>query len=99
MPHPLIGPFIFRDLGYLYQLVVPGQVPCVGAHIALQELHAVTVMLCKMAFCLSGKVVALHMDNSILNMLVDVSQQCPIIKDLIVGVSVGQASRVWDICI
>ena len=30
MPPPLIGPFIFRDLGYLYQLVVPGQVPCVG---------------------------------------------------------------------
>ena len=29
MSHPLIGPFIFRDLGYLYQLVVPGQVPCV----------------------------------------------------------------------
>ena len=27
---PLIGPFIFRDLGYLYQLVVPGLVPCVG---------------------------------------------------------------------
>ena len=30
MPPQLIGPFIFRDLGYLYQLVVPGQVPCVG---------------------------------------------------------------------
>ena len=30
MLHPLIGPFIFRDLGYLYQLVVPGQVPCLG---------------------------------------------------------------------
>ena len=30
MPYPLIGPFIFRNLGYLYQLVVPGQVPCVG---------------------------------------------------------------------
>ena len=27
---PLIGPFIFRDLGYFYQLMVPGQVPCVG---------------------------------------------------------------------
>ena len=25
--HPLIGPFIFRDLGYLYCLVVPGWVP------------------------------------------------------------------------
>ena len=30
MPHPLIGPFIFRVLGYLYRLVVPGQVPCLG---------------------------------------------------------------------
>ena len=28
------------------------------AHIALQELHAVAVMLHRMAFCLSGKVVA-----------------------------------------
>ena len=30
MPHPLIGPFIFRGLGYLCQLVVPVQVLCVG---------------------------------------------------------------------
>ena len=29
MAPPIIGPFIFRDLGYLNQLVVPGQVPCV----------------------------------------------------------------------
>ena len=28
MLHPLIGPFIFRDLGDLYQLVVHGPVPC-----------------------------------------------------------------------
>ena len=34
------------------------------AHIALEELHAVAIMLCRMAFCLSGKVVALHLDNS-----------------------------------
>ena len=34
------------------------------AHIALQELQAVAVMLCRMSFCLSGKVVALHLDNS-----------------------------------
>ena len=33
-------------------------------HIALQELQAVAIMLCRMAFCLSGKVVALHLDNS-----------------------------------
>ena len=34
------------------------------AHIALQELQAVAVMLRSMAFCLSGRVVALHLDNS-----------------------------------
>ena len=34
------------------------------AHIALQELQAVAIMLLRMAFCLSGKVVALHLDNS-----------------------------------
>ena len=34
------------------------------AHIALQELHTITMMLHRMAFCLSGKVVDLHLDNS-----------------------------------
>ena len=34
------------------------------AHIALQELQAVAMVLCKMAFCLCDKVVALHLDNS-----------------------------------
>ena len=34
------------------------------AHIALQELQAVAMMLHQMAFHLSGKVVALHLDNS-----------------------------------
>ena len=34
------------------------------AHIALQELQAIAIMLHRMAFCLSGKVVALHLDNS-----------------------------------
>ena len=34
------------------------------AHIALQELQAFAIMLQRMAFCLSGKVVALHLDNS-----------------------------------
>ena len=34
------------------------------AHIALQELQAVAVKLHRMAFHLSGKVVALHLDNS-----------------------------------
>ena len=36
----------------------------IKAHIALQESQAFTTMLHRMAFCLSGKVVALHLDNS-----------------------------------
>ena len=34
------------------------------AHIAMQELQAIAMMLHRMAFHLSGKVVALHLDNS-----------------------------------
>ena len=34
------------------------------AHIALQELQPVAMMLCRMAFHLSSKVVSLHFDNS-----------------------------------
>ena len=34
------------------------------ANIALQELQTIAMMLHRMAFCLSGKVVALHLDNS-----------------------------------
>ena len=34
------------------------------AHIALQELQAIAMMLHRMAFHLSGKVVSLHLDNS-----------------------------------
>ena len=57
MPCPLIEPFVLRDLVYLYQLVDLGLVPCLGL-IALEELQAVAMMLCRMAFHLSGKVVA-----------------------------------------
>ena len=46
-------------------------VSCCGAwpgsvckvHIALQELQAVALMLCKMAFKLSSNMVALHLDH------------------------------------
>ena len=34
------------------------------AHIALQELQAIVMMLHRKTFCVSGKVVALHLDNS-----------------------------------
>ena len=64
MLHPLIGPFIFRDLGYLYLLVVHGLVPCLGLILPCRKLQVVAVMLHRMAFCLSGRVVALHLDNS-----------------------------------
>ena len=37
-----------------------------GVHIAFQELQTVAFMLCLMAFHLAGKVVAMHMDNSIM---------------------------------
>ena len=59
MPCPLIGPFIFKDL-------VSGSwsgSKC-WAHIALQELQAVAMMLHRMAFHLSDRVVALYLDNS-----------------------------------
>ena len=62
MPCPLIGPFVFRDLVCHYQLVDPGLVLYVG--LILQESQANAVMLCRMTYCLSGKVVALHLGNS-----------------------------------
>ena len=47
-------------------------IPCCGTwhgsmhqvHVALQELQAFALVLCKMAFWLSSKVVALHLNNS-----------------------------------
>ena len=53
---------------YIQGLGVP--ISCYGTwsgsmhkvHIALQELQAIVPMLCKMAFQLSNKVVALHLD-------------------------------------
>ena len=35
------------------------------AQIYLQEMHTVVLMLCRLAFHLSGKVVALHLDSSL----------------------------------
>ena len=64
VPCLLIEPFIFRDLVGCYQLVDPGLVLCVWLILPLQELQIVTMSLCRMAFHLSGKVVALHLDNS-----------------------------------
>ena len=60
MPCPLIGPFIFRVLVCPCQLMHPGLVLCVWLILPCKSFR-----LCKMAFHLSGKVVALHVDNSI----------------------------------
>ena len=61
---PTHGAFYFQGSGL--PLSVSGAWPgsLARAHIALQELQAVAVMLHRMAFQLSGKVVALHLDNS-----------------------------------
>ena len=64
MLHPLVGPFYFQGSGLPLSVSGTWSGSLSRAHIALQELQAVAVMLCRMAFCLSGKVVALHLDNS-----------------------------------
>ena len=62
------GLFIFRDLVYLYQLVDPGQVPmCRASYCLVGASGHCHDALHRMAFCLSGKVVALHFDNSTAN--------------------------------
>ena len=64
MLHPTHWAFYFQGSG------LPLSVSCAWsgsfsrAHIALQELQAVAVMLHRMAFHLSGNVVVLHLDNS-----------------------------------
>ena len=64
MLHPLIRPFIFRGSGLPLSISGAWSGSLSRAHIALHELQAVAIMLHRMAFCLSGKVVALHLDNS-----------------------------------
>ena len=64
MLHPLIGPFYFQGSGLPLSVSGAWSGSLSRAHITLQELQAVAIMLSRMAFCLSGKVVALHLDNS-----------------------------------
>ena len=63
MPYQFIGPFLGGS-----GLPLSGSGSLSGskcrAHIALQELQAISMILCRMAFHLSGKVVALHLDNN-----------------------------------
>ena len=56
--------FYFQGSGLLLSVSGAWSGSLSRAHIALQELQAVAIMLCRMAFHLSGKVVALHLDNS-----------------------------------
>ena len=64
MPCPLIGPFIFHGSGLPLSVSGSWSGSMCRAHIAFQEFQAVAMMLCRMAFCLSGNVVASHFDKS-----------------------------------
>ena len=63
MPCPHIWPFIFKDLVCHYQLVGHGLVPCVGLILPCRSFRQLP-WFCIDFFHLSGKVVALHLDNS-----------------------------------
>ena len=60
---PIIGSSISRVLIHPHHFAVFGQVCMHNAHIALQQLQAFALMLHKLAFHLSGKVAALHLDK------------------------------------
>ena len=64
MLHPLIGAFYFQGSGLPLSVSGAWSESLSRAHIALQELQAVAVMLCRVAVHLSDKVVALHLDIS-----------------------------------
>ena len=55
--------FYFQGSGLLSSVSGPWSGSMCWVHIALQELQAIAMMLHQMAFYLSGKVVALHLDN------------------------------------
>ena len=56
--------FYFQGSGLPSSVSGPWSGSMCRAYIALQELQAIAMMLHRMAFHLSGKVVALHLDNS-----------------------------------
>ena len=61
---PTHSAFYFQGLGLPLSFTRSWSGSMCRAHIVLQELQAVAMMLHRMAFCLSSKVVALHLDNS-----------------------------------
>ena len=56
--------FYFQGSGLPLSVSGPRSGSMCRVHIAMQELQAIAMMLHRMAFHLSGKVVALHLDNS-----------------------------------
>ena len=56
--------FYFQGSGLSLSFSRPWSGSMCRAHIVLQELQAIAMTLCHTAFCLSGKVVALHLDYS-----------------------------------
>ena len=56
--------FIFRVLHFLYPFLEPGQVLCTRYILPCMNFQANVFMLHKIDFWLSGKVIALHLDNS-----------------------------------
>ena len=64
MLHPLIGPFIFRVLGYLYQLVVSGQVPCLGLILPCRNFRLLPSCSIGWSSASLVRLLALHLDNS-----------------------------------
>ena len=57
--------FYFQGSGLPLSVSGPWSGSICRANIAFQELQAIAMMLCRMAFHLSGKEVALHLDNNI----------------------------------
>ena len=57
----------FHGSGLSLSFIGPSLGSMCKVHISLQELQAIAIMLCRMAFHLSGKVIALHLDNNTTN--------------------------------
>ena len=64
MLHPIIGLFYFQGSRLPLSLSRTWLSSLDKVHIALQDLQAVVLMLYRLAFHLSGKEVALHLDNT-----------------------------------
>ena len=63
-PMPTHRAFYFQGSGLPLSVSGPWSGSMYRPHIALQQLQAIAMMLHRMTFCLSGKVVVLHLDNS-----------------------------------